>query len=453
MTQTLRQELDEYRRTLDSIRKLYEDDETISRDDQDYLKALSDKVQKLLLEDEENASMSAFGGGGVSAAPLKTPAPLKQPTPKAKATPAPEYKKTGLAEFMPAFNNPTAGLRLWNFLDGSETPDANQQRALKSQFFKSLEESQKSYEIIGYASGIGLDRAGGVGLSTKRARAVRDFLVKNGIKKEKFVRTYGKGSSSPLANDMKDGKPWAEGAAWNRRVDIMPTENNMVVPDNVVDDMGDVGEVTGGSGGDPGNPDIRGKLPEGKSGGTAKWLTISGVSVETVASVIELMFWETAGATAAGSVAAIIAPAILLMKVADAWRQAQQEANRRGMAYGFKLGAYAAVEVIRGGNNRVTAEQLWNMSKSKAKQFGNRRIPIEWWEVERDISIGVQQSADVVNKAMELTESELLKLLNSKFGGKNGKAIHDANIKMVRGVMAQKLADSIAKEVDRVLGG
>ena len=124
MTQKL-QELDEYRRTLDSFRKLYEDDGTISQDDQDYLKALSGKVEKLLLEDDENAPMSAFGGGGVSAVPKKTT--QKQPAPKAKATPAPEYKKTGLADFMPAFNNPTAGLRLWNFSDGSEAPDANQQ--------------------------------------------------------------------------------------------------------------------------------------------------------------------------------------------------------------------------------------------------------------------------------------------------------------------------------------
>ena len=314
----------------------------------------------------------------------------------------------GLADFLPAFGNPTAGLRLWNFSDGIETPDANQERALKSQFFKSIQESHKFYEIIGYTSGIGLDRGGGTGLATKRARAVREFLIKNGIKKDKFVRTHGKGSSSPLAPDMKDGKPSAEGAARNRRVEILPTEDNTVIPDNVVDDVGGGGRGTDIGGLRDGGEGIRDKLPEGKSGETSKWLTVAGVSAETVGFVMKYVIHSGAG-VAGGAAGAIIGPVMMMAKVADAWRQAQKEANRRGGASGFKLGTSAAVTLIRGGKDRVTAEQLWTLSKPKAKQFGNRRIPLEWWEIERDISIGVEQSAGIVNRAMELTESELLK--------------------------------------------
>ena len=94
----------------------------------------------------------------------------------------------------------------------------------------------------------------------------------------------------------------------------------------------------------------------------------------------------------------------------------------------------AAVEVMRSGKDRVTAEQLWTMSKSKAKQFGNRRIPLEWWEIEQQISsrrgaIGRHcQQSDGAGRvgADQSVEHEV-------WHAKTAKLLYDANIKMVRG--------------------
>src|SRR5689334_22251557 len=97
--------------------------------------------------------------GKTTAAPAPTfkADPKGKPKADAKAPvkAAPPYGTKGLAEFVP--NNDITGLRVYNFKDGTAALDGTHLNALKSNFLLAVKRSTKKYEIVGYASGVGLD--------------------------------------------------------------------------------------------------------------------------------------------------------------------------------------------------------------------------------------------------------------------------------------------------------
>lgn len=69
-------------------------------------------------------------------------------------------------------------------------------------------------QVIGHTDNVGAADANRK-ISRDRAAAVRDFLVSNGVKKQKILFT-GKGEAEPIADNNT-----ADGRGKNRRVDII----------------------------------------------------------------------------------------------------------------------------------------------------------------------------------------------------------------------------------------
>ena len=76
-----------------------------------------------------------------------------------------------------------------------------------------------TFEIAGHTDWIGTDEYN-FGLSQRRANAVYNYFLKNGIKKER-LSPVGYGESRPVATNATD-----EGRAENRRVELIILEKN-----------------------------------------------------------------------------------------------------------------------------------------------------------------------------------------------------------------------------------
>ncbi|HET6604378.1 MAG TPA: OmpA family protein [Xanthomonadaceae bacterium] len=75
-------------------------------------------------------------------------------------------------------------------------------------------------EVAGHTDSIGTD-AYNQGLSERRARAVYDYLVNNGINSSRLIGPVGYGESRPIApNTNPDGSDNPEGRAQNRRTEL-----------------------------------------------------------------------------------------------------------------------------------------------------------------------------------------------------------------------------------------
>jgi hypothetical protein len=447
-------ELERYQDKLLSFQKLYEDDETIPQDDQDYLESVLNKFPaSLWAKEEDDATNSGLEHGTLMAegrpgGPPSKKKPFKRtpfrqgPAPRKPPTPAPVHKPgTGLADPLPdQAANPPTGVMLWNFEDGKPGLSGQHTRALTSIFLGGRKDLTKIYEVVGFTSGIGLDSVGGSKLAAARARAARDYLISQGWKKTNFARTLGKPAKSALPTDMKGGKPSAEGAARNRRVEIRPTTNFIVLPDEVVDDT---------DGGANVNPDIKGKdvdvgkqLPDGSSDQTEKNLTIADFSISAVTEALQVIGAGTFGALTTGI--------INYAQIIDAWEQAQKGANRQGAAYGFKIGADAAVKLISA-DQEVSDTALWNMVKGKEKTFGNRATPVDWQQVEKAVSEGVWKCAYVIRGMMIDTDRKFKEILDKKLKPKSAGLVFDANKRMIRTRVAEEFAKQIRSKVDTIL--
>jgi outer membrane protein OmpA-like peptidoglycan-associated protein len=97
-------------------------------------------------------------------------------------------------------------------------PDAKQRltevaRGVKSVMEENPADKERKITIIGYTDDRGTD-AHNMDLSKKRAEAVRDFFVKQGIDKS-MLETDGRGKAEPVADNTTE-----DGRSQNRRVEI-----------------------------------------------------------------------------------------------------------------------------------------------------------------------------------------------------------------------------------------
>lgn len=77
------------------------------------------------------------------------------------------------------------------------------------------DDSERKVAVVGYTDNVGAD-AYNMKLAERRAKAVRDFLVKSGINGDS-IETRGMGEANPIAaNDTEAGRQK------NRRVEIVP---------------------------------------------------------------------------------------------------------------------------------------------------------------------------------------------------------------------------------------
>lgn len=105
----------------------------------------------------------------------------------------------------------SAGLVLFDFNRATLRPEA--QRELTSVVREMQDNPQLAAEVIGHTDAVGTDTYN-LGLSRRRADAVRSYLVSQGIAANR-IQTRGLGESQPVApNDT------AEGRARNRRVEV-----------------------------------------------------------------------------------------------------------------------------------------------------------------------------------------------------------------------------------------
>lgn len=77
-------------------------------------------------------------------------------------------------------------------------------------------------EVTGHTDSIGDDTVNQP-LSEKRAKAVADYLASKGVDAAR-LKTTGKGSSDPVAENTKDGRDNPEGRQQNRRVEVLFTK-------------------------------------------------------------------------------------------------------------------------------------------------------------------------------------------------------------------------------------
>ena len=103
-------------------------------------------------------------------------------------------------------------MQIINFASGSSQIPAENQAILKKAAVL-LKDKKVAFEVSGHADNVG-NEANNLKLSEQRAKAVRDFLVKQEVPAE-LISAKGYGSSVPVAsNDTEDGK------AQNRRVSV-----------------------------------------------------------------------------------------------------------------------------------------------------------------------------------------------------------------------------------------
>lgn len=76
----------------------------------------------------------------------------------------------------------------------------------------------ESILVVGHTDSIGTE-AYNQGLSERRAAAVKDYLVQQGVNPG-LITTRGMGESQPIAPNITDGRDNPEGRAQNRRVEI-----------------------------------------------------------------------------------------------------------------------------------------------------------------------------------------------------------------------------------------
>ena len=102
----------------------------------------------------------------------------------------------------------------FNF-DKSTIDIAAQQRLAPIVSWLKEEGSDRNVAIVGYTDSVG-DAAYNMKLSERRAKSVRDFMVKSGVNSDD-IETRGMGEANPVASNDT-----AAGREKNRRVEIMP---------------------------------------------------------------------------------------------------------------------------------------------------------------------------------------------------------------------------------------
>ncbi len=99
-----------------------------------------------------------------------------------------------------------------------DTPGAGELEMLASRLSASPA-PVKAIHVIGHSDRIGNDRAN-VALSTRRAEAVRDYLVERGIQAD-LVTAVGRGSVEPVVDcEQERGQALVDCLAPNRRVEV-----------------------------------------------------------------------------------------------------------------------------------------------------------------------------------------------------------------------------------------
>ena len=106
---------------------------------------------------------------------------------------------------------------LFRFDEAELLPIAKQRLAAVAKVLKETSDGGQPFVIEGHADSRGTDEYN-EGLSQRRAEAVRDYLVAQGVS-EDMVETVGKGEQDPIASNST-----AEGRANNRRVEIVIDE-------------------------------------------------------------------------------------------------------------------------------------------------------------------------------------------------------------------------------------
>ena len=147
--------------------------------------------------------------------PAPAPAPTPAPAPKAApapAAPAPAPAAAPAAPAKPVAEKVTFAADAFFDFDKSVIKPEGQAK-LKDLVAKTKAINLEVIIAVGHTDSIGSD-AYNQKLSERRANAVRDFLVKQGIEKNR-VYTEGKGEKSPVADNKTK-----EGRAKNRRVEV-----------------------------------------------------------------------------------------------------------------------------------------------------------------------------------------------------------------------------------------
>ena len=143
---------------------------------------------------------------GACACPPEQPAPMAEPAPAQEPAPAPAPQQPTREEIS------LSAEALFDFDKATLRPEAID--TLKSTIERYRgNTSLVSVDVVGHTDSVGSD-AYNQSLSERRAAAVRDFLVEQGVDGSK-ISASGKGEAVPVAsNDTADGRQK------NRRVDI-----------------------------------------------------------------------------------------------------------------------------------------------------------------------------------------------------------------------------------------
>jgi OOP family OmpA-OmpF porin len=145
-------------------------------------------------------------------APAPAPAPIVVPTPAPAPAPAPRPPAPAPAPAAPAAEKVTfAADAFFDFGKSALKPEA--QAKLTDLVSKTKSVNLEVIIAVGHTDSVG-DDAYNQKLSIARSEAVKAFLVKAGVEKNR-VYTEGKGEKSPVADNKT-----AEGRAKNRRVEV-----------------------------------------------------------------------------------------------------------------------------------------------------------------------------------------------------------------------------------------
>ncbi|MEA1897383.1 MAG: OmpA family protein [Bacteroidota bacterium] len=120
------------------------------------------------------------------------------------------------------------------FAFNSTTISANELNKVKSVLVVLNENPDLILEVAGHTDAIGSD-AYNKRLSNKRANSVIDFLLKNGIEKQRMkAKAYGE-SSFIAINNHNNGSDAPKGREFNRRVEfhVIKTSNNAIIGEKV----------------------------------------------------------------------------------------------------------------------------------------------------------------------------------------------------------------------------
>lgn len=159
------------------------------------------------------AGVTALALAGCSTAPKQTEAP-PAPAPKAAPAPAPAPAKAPAPAPAPKPDYVIEGVQ---FELESATLKPEAKATLDAAAMKLKQQSGVMYEISGYTDTSGPE-AYNLGLSERRAMAVKDYLVDQGVPASQ-LKAKGYGEANPTASNNT-----REGRMKNRRVEIWPAK-------------------------------------------------------------------------------------------------------------------------------------------------------------------------------------------------------------------------------------